>query len=155
MNDDFQKKLLETFKVETKEHLAAMSSGLIELEKAGEAGKRREIVEAVSREAHSLKGAARAVNMAGIESVSHALEGVFAALKRRQDTPPPALFDQLHQAVDTIGKLLTSLDTAQETTGKSRVRELVAGLEQAARDLLFHTVCRTQHTPDGRSTHDE
>ena len=32
-NDDFQKRLLATFQVEADEHLKAMSSGLMELEK--------------------------------------------------------------------------------------------------------------------------
>ena len=32
-NDDFLKKLLATFRIEADEHLAAMSSGLLELEK--------------------------------------------------------------------------------------------------------------------------
>ena len=82
MGNDFNKRLLATFAVETRERLAAIAAGLIELEKTAEEEKRQEILEAVSREAHSLKGAARAVNMAGIESLCHALETVFAALKR-------------------------------------------------------------------------
>ena len=135
MDIDFQKKLLETFRVETKEHLAAISACLIDLEKTGEVERRREIIEAVSRETHSLKGAARAVNMAGIESLSHALESVFAAFKRRTDTPSPALFDLLHQAVDMIDKLLPLLETGRDVTANAAVRELVSNLGKAARSL--------------------
>lgn len=132
MDIDFQKRLLETFKVETKEHLTAISACLIDLEKTGEVEKRQAIIEAVSREAHSLKGAARAVNIAGIESLSHALEGVFAAFKRRKDIPSPTLFDLLHQAVDTIDKLLPLLETGRDATANAAVRELVLNLEKAA-----------------------
>src|SRR6185369_9335255 len=76
MDIEFQKRLLATFRDETREHLAAISAGLIALEKSAEPEKREEILEAVFREAHSLKGAARAVGMTGIESLSHAQEGV-------------------------------------------------------------------------------
>ena len=57
------KRLLATFKVEAEEHVSAISSGLIELEKASSPEKQVEIIESVFREAHSLKGAARAVNL--------------------------------------------------------------------------------------------
>ncbi len=132
MDIDFQKRLLETFRVETKEHLTAISACLIDLEKTGEVEKRSALIEAVSRETHSLKGAARAVNMTGIESLCHALENVFAAFKRRTDTPPPALFDLLHQAVDTIDKLLPLLETGRDATANAAVRELVSRLEKGA-----------------------
>jgi two-component system chemotaxis sensor kinase CheA len=74
-----------------------------------------------------MKGAARAVNMAGIESISHSLESVFALLKRGTVAPSPALLDLCHQAVDTIGKLLAS----PESVNAIRVRELVHRLEHA------------------------
>ena len=135
MDIDFQKRLLETFKVETKEHLTAISACLIDLEKTGEVERRQAIIEAVSREAHSLKGAARAVNMAGIESVSHALEGVFAAFKRKTVIPSPALFDLLHQAIDTIDKLIPLLVTGRDATANAAVREIVLNLEKAASGL--------------------
>jgi two-component system chemotaxis sensor kinase CheA len=137
MDIDFQKKLMETFKVETKEHLAVISAHLIDLEKAGEVARRQAIIEAVSREVHSLKGAARAVNMVGIESLSHALEGVFAALKGGANVPSAMLFDLLHQAVDTIdNKLLPRLDIGRDTTSNALVRELVLNLEKSAGGFL-------------------
>ena len=66
---EFQKKLLETFEIEAAEHVQALSSGLVELENAPAAERRTQVVEAVFRSAHSLKGAARAVGLAEIESV--------------------------------------------------------------------------------------
>ena len=68
-NDDFLKKLLATFRVEADEHLQVMSVGLIERENNPAEVRYAEIVETVFREAHSLKGAARAVNLKEIESV--------------------------------------------------------------------------------------
>jgi len=131
MDIEFQKRLMATFRDETREHLAAISSGLIALEKSAEPGKVEEILEAVFREAHSLKGAARAVGMTGIESLSHAQEGVFAAIKRRKVALSPSLFDLLHRATDAIAKLLLSGETDGESSGKPPVRELVISLERA------------------------
>ena len=136
MDIDFQKRLLATFKVETKDHLSALASGLIELETAADERKRQEILEAVFREAHSLKGAARAVNVTGIESLSHALENVFVKFKRQNSVPSPDLFDLLHRAIDTIDKHLFNLGTDRHESVRSQVRELVQSLEQAVKDSL-------------------
>ncbi len=135
MDIEFQKRLLATFKIETKEHLDAISSGLIVLEKDSEEGRRREIVEAVFREAHSLKGAARAVGMTGIETLSHAMESIFAMCKRGNSTPSRDLQDLLHRAVDTIGMHLSSAGTEPDDSLKLRTREIVLGLEKTAKDF--------------------
>ena len=129
MDIEFQKRLLATFRDETKEHLTVISDSLLALEKATEPGKCQALLESVFREAHSLKGAARAVNMGGIESLSHALEGVFAAFRRGEATPSQPLFDLLHRATDMIDKLLQAGETERLDSGRFPVRELVASLE--------------------------
>ena len=101
--DDFIKKLRATFRIEADEHLEAMSSGLIELEKTPAGERWSQTVERIYREAHSLKGAARAVNLAEIEAVCHALEGVFAALKSDRAVSSPPLFDLLQQTLSALG----------------------------------------------------
>ena len=106
-NDDFQKRLLTTFRVEADEHLQAMSTELIELEKNPTADRYAEIIETVFREAHSLKGAARAVNLREIESVCQSLESVFAALKGKQLAVSPSLFDLMQEAIDNLSTLLS------------------------------------------------
>jgi two-component system chemotaxis sensor kinase CheA len=142
--DDFLKKLLATFKIEAQEHVNAISSGLITLEKAAAAvadsdvsrATQMEIIETIFREAHSLKGAARAVNMMEIESICQWLESIFAALKRREATSSPELFDVLHRAVDTLGKLLLVTGTEQTAEAQSRVSELAEQLERASKGVI-------------------
>jgi two-component system chemotaxis sensor kinase CheA len=133
MDIEFQKRLLATFRDETKEHLGAISASLLALEKATEPEKRQAILETVFREAHSLKGAARAVGMSGIESLSHALEGVFAGFKRGEVVPSQVLFDLLHRTTDTIEKLLLSGEADGTAAGTIPVRELIVTLEQSAK----------------------
>ncbi|HEX9079322.1 MAG TPA: response regulator [Desulfuromonadaceae bacterium] len=134
MDNDFHKRLLATFRDETKERLAAISAGLIALEKSAEPEKRSVLMETVFREAHSLKGAARAVNMAGIESLCHALEGIFSGLQRRNIPPSPDLFDLLHHTTDVIEKQFLPDESGVESTHGTLLGELLARLEQAVKD---------------------
>ena len=114
-SDEFQKKLLATFKLEAAEHVQTLSSGLIGLERATP-GEQLKVIETVFREAHSLKGAARAVGLTEIESICQSVESVFSALKHAQLVLSPAHVDLLHDAVDTVGKLLQA--AGRDTTGK-------------------------------------
>jgi two-component system chemotaxis sensor kinase CheA len=142
-NNEFLKRLLDTFRVEAQEHVNALSSGLIELEKTSTAQKQLEITEVVFRESHSLKGAARAVNMADIESLCQSLESVFAALKSLEITSSAGLFNLLHEAVDSLGKLLAttkgkpdSLEQAIITSLIERLRDAAAGREIAEQESV-------------------
>lgn len=96
---EFLQRLLAMFKIEAREHLNAISSGLTEIEK-GDSTKQAEIVEIVFREAHSLKGAARSVNLADVVAVCQSMENVFSALKRGRIALAAETCDLLHQTVD-------------------------------------------------------
>lgn len=132
-DDDFLKKLLVTFKVEAGEHLKAITSGLLELEKASTAGKQGEVIETIFREAHSLKGAARAVSMTDIESICQVLENTFASLKQTAIAPSPQLLDVLHRGADALGKILLTGAGEREATEKSEIEEIIRQLEKASK----------------------
>jgi two-component system chemotaxis sensor kinase CheA len=114
------KRLLATFRVEADEHVTAISSGLVELERVSSPEKQMETIESIFREAHSLKGAARAVNLVKIESACQSLEGFFARLKTKEMALSPELFDQLHQVVDNLGVLLSAESTETARVDESR-----------------------------------
>jgi len=153
-NDDFLKRLLATFRIEADEHLKAMSAGLIELEKNPAAGRQTEIIEIVFREAHSLKGAARAVNLKEIESVCHPLESLFAALKNKQLAVSQPLFDLLYQAVDALGSLLVPGDTGTTESRQAKPALLVKQLGDAlqgrfAQSGMAQPASTSQQAPTG------
>jgi two-component system chemotaxis sensor kinase CheA len=131
-NGEFLKRLRETFRIEAGEHVRAMSTGLIELEKTTDAEKRANIIETMFREAHSLKGAARSVGMQDIEPLCQALEDVFAALKRQEIALDPALLDLLHQTVNGIALLTPYAETEQAKTRQQQTGELVRQLDKAS-----------------------
>lgn len=128
---EFLKRLRETFLVEADEHLRAMSSGILQLEKGLVATEKAATVEVVFREAHSLKGAARAVNPAEIESVCRALESVFAALKRGEISLSPPLYDRFHGALALIGDLLPAMGAEPGAAAAPHVSQVVRELGES------------------------
>lgn len=130
---EFQKRLLATFAVEAQEHLKGITDALIALEQEGTAQQQEDIVEAVFREAHSLKGAARAVTRSDVESVCQALEGLFAAMKRREVRLTPELFDLMQRARDFLARLLLIQDTQEVAAGGPSRQDIIEALTEAVK----------------------
>lgn len=127
-DEDFLKTLRATFKVEAEEHLQAMATGVLALEKSLAPDARRRAVETVFRAAHSLKGAARAVDVTEIESLCQSLEDMFAVWKREDTTPPRDALDAVHRTIDAISAALG----AASSPGPAP-REDPGGADSAAR----------------------
>jgi two-component system chemotaxis sensor kinase CheA len=132
---EFLKRLRETFRVEADEHLRAMSAGILKLEKGLPPDEQAAIVEVMFREAHSLKGAARAVNLLEIESVCQSLESAFSAAKRGEISLSLPFYDGLHSAIALIGALLSATGAEVGTAEKSRVAQVARDLAEGLRDL--------------------
>jgi two-component system, chemotaxis family, sensor kinase CheA len=115
MDEEFLQVLRATFKVEAAEHLQALGTGLLELEKTSAPAPQLVIIETVFRAAHSLKGAARAINFTDIESLCQSLEELFAAWKRREILPNPATLDRAHRILDAMTQALAVPATATVT----------------------------------------
>ncbi|OGU40345.1 MAG: hypothetical protein A2X61_11055 [Ignavibacteria bacterium GWB2_35_12] len=121
---EFQKKLLTTFRIEAEEHLKALSSGLLLLEKA-DSDTMSSVIESVFRDAHSLKGAARAVNLRTIEKICQSLESVFSAMKKNELAPLPNMFDIFHKAVNQISEILLIADTDIKTNTMKNIDGII------------------------------
>jgi len=114
-NEEFLRKLQATFRIEAKEHLQVIADGLLKLEKTPALEEQFSIIESVFRAAHSLKGAARAVDFTDIESSCQLLEDIFATWKRRESKPSLEVLDALHRDLNIItSALATPVDTAAE-----------------------------------------
>jgi two-component system chemotaxis sensor kinase CheA len=131
-NGEFLKRLKAMFQIEAGEHVRAITAGLGELERAPAPERNAELVEIVFRETHSLKGAARSVNLKDIESICQPLEGAFSALKRGTIAWSSPLSDLLHQAVETVAQLVSAPDAELSSADRARTRELTRQLGQAA-----------------------
>jgi two-component system chemotaxis sensor kinase CheA len=117
--EEFLRSLRATFKVEAAEHLQTIAAGLLALEKMPSASEEhRGRVETVFRAAHSLKGAARAVNFTEIESICQSLENTFAALKRQETVPSRQEMDALHRLLDGATKALNAPEARRDPPGR-------------------------------------
>ncbi|PWC42337.1 response regulator [Azospirillum sp. TSO22-1] len=76
---DIRERLLAAFDLEHKDHLAAIREALRAADEGRGAG--IDMVE-IHRRAHSLKGAARAVDLPEVEALAHRLESVFTAVQK-------------------------------------------------------------------------
>lgn len=100
-DEEFRQKLLATFRDEADEYLGTIVQGLIDLEKAG-LSPDPVILEQVYRKVHSLKGAARAVNLKEIGILCQNLENVFYSMKLGIYVPDEVAYDTFHRALKVI-----------------------------------------------------
>jgi two-component system chemotaxis sensor kinase CheA len=124
-DDEFINRLRATFQVEAEEHLQAISSALLDLEKEPGSAQTAARIEHAYREAHSLKGAARAVDLRDIESICQAMEGAFSHWKQKALPPPPGAFDVLHRSLDLIRASARALGTPASPAAQHQQRDLV------------------------------
>jgi len=117
---DFQKSLLATFRAEAEEHLQVISAGLLDLEKPAGPEQAAQVLEKVLREAHSLKGAARAVDLRRIEEICQSMETELARVKRHEVELGPSQFDALHASTAEMRRVAAE---AQEGGGAARPAE--------------------------------
>lgn len=131
----FLKKLLATFKTEAAEHIAAISSGLIELEKAPP-GMRSGIIEKVFRESHSMKGAARAVNLSTIETLCQFFEDALFSLKRGEIVPGEKTIDLLHGSVNILSELLSGIGEKGKSPSRAKIRDILRDFERIKKQAV-------------------
>jgi two-component system chemotaxis sensor kinase CheA len=103
---DFLQKLTATFLVEANEHVQVLGAGLLALEKAAGREEQLSLVETVFREAHCLKGAARAINAGEIERLCQKLEGVSAEIKSGKSELTSAAIAGMHRMITSVSKLV-------------------------------------------------
>lgn len=75
------RQLMQTFLGELQEHARTIEETLLTMERGDAAQDRSALTGALFRAAHSLKSAARAVDLPAIERLCHALEDIFAAVR--------------------------------------------------------------------------
>jgi two-component system, chemotaxis family, sensor kinase CheA len=107
-------RLMGTFLVELEEHLRSLNRELLLLEKTAPGSERSALLTTLFRAAHSLKGAARAVNQETLEALSHELEATLAALRDGSEQVSAECISALFVGVDRIEHVAQSLklDTA-------------------------------------------
>ncbi len=94
--------MLELFRLEAETQAAVLTNGLLEVERAPAPALALELL---MRAAHSIKGAARIVNLNGAVRVAHAMEDCFVAAQQGLTRLGRAEIDVLLRGVDLISNL--------------------------------------------------
>ncbi|MGV3522817.1 MAG: hybrid sensor histidine kinase/response regulator [Candidatus Sericytochromatia bacterium] len=130
MKEQLRQRLLQVFQAEHAEHLGAIRQWIDEPAETADEG-----LNEAFRRAHSLKGAARAVDLAEVESLAHHLETLFARVRAGQLSLDASAIRHVHQLLDLSENWMQAL--AQQQPPPSVVETLQAfeewlGLEPTA-----------------------
>lgn len=121
--------MLELFRLETESHCATLSDALLALEEnPADAG----LLESLMRAAHSIKGAARIVNIEAGVKVAHAMEDIFVAAQKGRIVLGDAATDTLLAGVDFLAGLTELREESSKEQLTACEEELPALLEKLA-----------------------
>ncbi len=95
--------LFQIFQEDAENHLAVLSDNLLQIEKTPQAGA---LLESSMRAVHSLKGAARIIDLNVIVTLTHVMEDAFIAAQDGGLTLSPAHIDTLFAATDLVRDLI-------------------------------------------------
>jgi two-component system, chemotaxis family, sensor kinase CheA len=114
------------FLAESREHLSACNTSLLQWERAPAAV---EPVDRVFRAIHTIKGMAATMGYAGVAQLAHAAENLLDALRHSRVIATPAVFQLLFKAVDTLGG---AVEAAAAGSEQETDASLIADLDTAS-----------------------
>ena len=129
LDPQFLRLLMETFKTELNEQLQQMTDDLLRLESGVPQAEHPEIINAIFRCAHNIKGAARGVEARAAADLAHQLESMFMELRAGRLALTPQLVDLSLAACDGLREIAQAISTGQEPQGKET---LLGDLSDAA-----------------------
>ncbi|TXN34565.1 Hpt domain-containing protein, partial [Methylobacterium sp. WL7] len=118
MPADIRQLLLAAFEVEHREHVTAIRAAL---------GSATPDWNDVFRRAHSLKGAARAVDLPAVEAVAHRLETLFERVRTNAQPVDREAANAVHLALDRIESYVAGL---QDGAGPDMPADALSALGQ-------------------------
>jgi two-component system chemotaxis sensor kinase CheA len=147
LSDRMLKELMTTFQTELQEHLSILTKDLLSLEQNPTSEERTNLLTNVFRAAHSIKGAARTVNLIDIETIAHRIEDVLVKIRQGCLSLTPHLFDVLLTAVDAIGNAMAAHLRGEQMPSEAMMTVL-ARLDDTAREPADSGATRaTMETP--------
>ena len=139
--------MLELFQQELDTHCSTLTKELLALEKHPDDNAR---TEALMRAAHSIKGAARMVNLEPAVVLAHLMEDCFSLAKNNKVELIPAFVDALLSAVDLLPAIAESSEHAASATYHALCDALRKVLDQpqAVHDLFDDSQWLLNDKPD-------
>jgi len=126
--------MLDLFRVEAENQAALLTSGLLELERGATAPDQ---LETLMRAAHSLKGAARIVNLQIAVTIAHAMEDCFVAAQTGKLLLGQKQIDALFRGVDLLLHISkrNEVDISQwEAEHGAEIQQVLEGLKHLMKE---------------------
>ena len=122
------------FQAEQVEHRQAIGELLLELERNPDHPQRQTLLDQLFREAHSLKGGARAAGQPAVEQIAHRLEDVMSAVRQGTLRLTPELCDPIYAALDAIDALIRQVVAGQpaDLASYTQLLEMLARVTESA-----------------------
>ncbi len=117
--------LIATFRAEVEERLASLCDGLLRLEAHPSP---RQLIAALFRDAHTVKGSARMLGLDVVVDVAHRAEDLLGALRDGRMAPRKDLVDLLLVAAEGIGR---SMPGADRPVDPGELAAVIAALDAA------------------------
>lgn len=131
-NDYSDSSLLELFRSEAESQVQVLTEGLLALDRNAQD---LAAIEPLMRAAHSLKGAARIVDLDDVERLAHAMEDCFVAAQKGKLRLNKQRIDRLLAGIDLINRISSLSETeapAWLDANKLMIGELLVGVYDAA-----------------------
>jgi two-component system sensor histidine kinase and response regulator WspE len=135
MSDGVDVSLMDLFREEVRAHAATLGQGLLELE--GDPCN-PQWIEPLMRAAHSIKGAARIVNLEAAVRLAHAMEDALVAAQKGQVRIGSADVDLLLRGTDVLGEL-AQVNEAATADWTARHETEIARLQESLRSVAART----------------
>ncbi|MCX8070303.1 MAG: ATP-binding protein, partial [Thermodesulfovibrionales bacterium] len=132
-DEEFRKKLLKTFKTEAEGHIKSIIEGLLEIEKTDFKGDYTPIIDRIFRNAHSLKGSSRTVNLLSIEEICQEMEGLFHLVKKGELT-----FNE--DMIETLLKTCSILESIINNPGLNVPSKQIADSIRKLKDRSYEPI---------------
>ncbi len=124
--------LMAAFLEELPEHIAALNSNLLAIEKSPEPAQRHEHLRNLFRAAHTIKGSAQTTNIDVVQRAAHLLEDILSAIRDSRRDFTPELFAILYQTADAFEEAGMRL-REQRDLSDSPLAQLLPRIDLAAR----------------------
>lgn len=113
-DEEIMAQVLAAFQEEEAEHRQAITDILLEIEREPNQPNWKEMIDQLFREAHSLKGGARAAGQEEVEQLAHRMEDLFSAVRAGKLELDPDVCDTIYAAVDSIGAIMSLVHKGQK-----------------------------------------
>lgn len=116
---------LDLFLDESREHLQAINSSLLELEKAPD---NIDLVQSIFRSAHTLKGMSATMSFERMSTLTHRMENVLDAIRNHQIAVSEHIVDLCFEALDALSQMVETI--ASGGRDEYDIQSIVENLDQ-------------------------